>query len=137
MENQFVLFIIPVVLILFLVIGLYLYLKERKIRSNGKKTTATVIEIRKEQSQQDVSYRFVVEFRNSNGKKIVQEINNTVSNRPKEKVPFKVPIIYLEKNESTEIILAKDKSILIIALSMSFFAILMLVFFVLYISEIL
>lgn len=89
-------------------VGFYMLYKDRKIKQNGTKTLATVIELKELKSKDGVSYKQVVEFQNSKGEKIVQELDFSSSIKPKEDVPFKTPIYYQTKNNKTQIVLANN-----------------------------
>ena len=135
MEIYAVLIIIPLILLAFLAFGVYTFLHERKIRSKGIRILAKVIKIDTIRSQQDVSYKLTVEFTDNTGKTITQPIEDTLSNQPKQEIPFNIPIIYLKGEKEIDIVLEKNKTMLIIGFSVSLFSILMLVLFVFYAIE--
>ena len=101
--------------LLLAVIGFYMLYKDRRIKQNGTKTLATVIELKELKSRDGVSYKQVVEFQNSKGEKIVQELDFSSSIKPKEEVPFKTPIYYQIKNGKTKIVLANNNIKLIVS----------------------
>ncbi len=133
MEQYIILIAVPLVLAAFLAFGLSMYISQRKIRKHGTHTLAKVVQIDTIKSQQDVSYKLTVEFTNQRGKTIIHQIASTVSNPPEQKVPFQIPIIYLENKGKLEVIIGNNKTLSIIGISVSLFSILMLILYAFYI----
>lgn len=135
MEVYIVIIFIPLILLLFLAFGIFTVISERRIRTKGIETLANVVKIEEIKSQQDYSYKLYVEFVNKRGKTISQAIDDTVSNRPPQELPFKIPIIYLEHKGKLEIVLSKNKTMLFIGIAVSLFAIVLLILFAFYAVE--
>ena len=83
----------------FLGVGYYIIYLDRKIKAKGRKTLATVIELKEVRSQDAITYKPVFEFRNNKGETIIQELDYSSSWKPKKIPPYQTPIYYLEEKK--------------------------------------
>lgn len=90
--------------VFFPIVGTIMFLTDDIIKKEGKKVVATVIEIKEKVTAGGIEYKLVLEFNNHKGETIVQELNNSSSFKPKQEVPFRKKIYYLEINNKTKII---------------------------------
>ena len=81
-----------------------MFLSDNKIKKEGKKVLASVIEIKEIATTDGTSYKPVVEFKNHRGETIVKELDYSTGFKPKQEVPFKKEIYYLEINNKTKIV---------------------------------
>lgn len=110
-----------------------MHISFKKVRNQGRKTRATIVEILQEQTRDGKTYRLVLEFNNSEGAKVRQKLNTSSGLKPKKELPYPVDIYYLKENEKYHIIMDKDKltpllSIIFITVGLSCLVILILEF---------
>lgn len=94
--------------ITFLGTGLYMMFNDRKIKQQGRKTLATVIDVNEISTNDGVTYEKVIEFQGSQGERVVQTLDYSTSIKPKRVLPYKIPIYYLQQNHRYKIVLAKN-----------------------------
>ena len=95
------------------VVGIRMIYRDRMVKQNGRKTMATVIEVKEEKTRDGMTYKPVFEFQDARGKKIVQELDYASGIKPKQNPPYKTPIYYLTKNGKTTIVMG-DRNIKLI-----------------------
>jgi len=102
---------------IFAVAGFVIFKKDRKIRAEGTKTLGTVVDVQEEYSSDGTSYRLTVEFKDRNGKLIRQALDYTTGFKPKQSIPYKTPIYYLQDKNQTKIALANSKAMLFMGIA--------------------
>lgn len=107
-SSTFVIIVLSVLGISFSIAGFFMLKNYRKIRDEGRKTKAKVIDILEEYSNDGKTYRLVVEFKTYNGKLITQELDFSSGFKPKKQPPYPYEIYYLEENGKIKILPAKS-----------------------------
>ncbi len=90
-------------------VGLYVMCQIRHIKRKGIKTLTTVIKIRELHSQDGITYKQAVEFKNVKRETVVEELDFSSSIKPKKTPPFTTPIFYLNAKNKTKIILVNHQ----------------------------
>lgn len=119
--SIFAIIVLSLVGVAFSVGGFFMYKNDRKIRTEGRKTKAKVVDILEEYSQDGKSYRLVVEFTNYRGKIVKQKLNYASGFKPKQSVPYPMDIFYLESGDQIKILPVNSK--FLFALSFIFFSV--------------
>lgn len=122
--------------LIFLLAGLYMIRRNKRIKSEGIKTQATVIKLKENITNEGKTYTQVLEFKNRLGETIVQELNYSSSIKPKQKIPFKLPIYYLKRDNKYQLLLANNKFVSIFSYSFVFVGSILLMVFILHIFEV-
>lgn len=86
-----------------------MFLSDNKIKKEGKKVLATVIEVKEIATTDGTSYKPLVEFKNHRGETIIQELDYSTGFKPKQEVPYKKEIYYLEINNKIKIVPSNNK----------------------------
>ena len=94
--------------IAFFLLGLFMLRRDRRIKLDGKKTLAKVINLKEENSSDGVTYRMILQFSTSKGE-ITQELDYSSGFKPKKEVPFNEEIYYLEEDGKYKIVLSNNK----------------------------
>lgn len=93
----------------FLIFGSLLYRNFKKIKDEGKKTRAKVVDLIEEKTNNGKTYRQIVEFTTTRGKSVTQQLDYSSSFKPKQQIPFPMDIFYLEENGKIKIMPANSK----------------------------
>ncbi|MAD97234.1 MAG: hypothetical protein CMB99_07915 [Flavobacteriaceae bacterium] len=108
MEQYLPLIVVGILGIAFFLVGLFMTMRDRRIKLDGKKTLAKVIDLKEENSSDGVTYRMVLKFSTSKGG-ITQEMDYSSGFKPKKEIPFDEQIYYLEKDGKYKIVLSNNK----------------------------
>lgn len=136
MEIYIASFIIISLGITFSVTGVYLIRRDKKIKSQGRKTEATVIDLKENTTTDGTTYTQIIEFKNRKGNVIVQELGYSSSIKPKQRIPFKIPIYYLEKGDKYQILLANNNLFLALWYAFTIIGTSLLVIYILHIFKV-
>ncbi len=136
MEVYITSFIIISVGLTFSLAGIYFIFIDKKIKSEGRKTEATVIDLKQNTTTDGTTYTQIIEFRNRKGNVIVQELGHSSSIKPKKRIPFKIPIYYLKRGDSYQILLANNGLFLALWYAFTIIGSSLLVIYILHIFEV-
>ena len=119
----------------FFYLGIYILYTDRKIKKQGRKTLATVIDINEIESNDSVTYELILKFLGKNGEDVIQPLGFSSSIKPKRNTPYKIPKYYIEENGRYKLVLANNKLKVFIGICILFIGSAILVFFILHIFK--
>ncbi len=108
MEEYIPIIVVGILGIAFFLVGLFMTRRDRKIKLDGKKTMAKVIDLKEENSSDGVTYRMILQFSTAKGE-ITQELDYSSGIKPKKEIPFDEEIYYLEEDGKYKMVLSNNK----------------------------
>jgi hypothetical protein len=136
MESYIAPIILGVVGSSFFYVGIYILYLDRKIRRKGRKTLATVIDIDEVKSHNGDTYQLILKFLGKHGEEVIQPLGFSSSVKPKKAPPYRIPIYYLEENDTYKLVLANNQLKIVVGVCIFLAGAAMLLFFILHTFEI-